>query len=134
MPSIWEDVRFIDGVPGRYVVIARRGSDASAAAAATNIATAAAGTTTSPRTGIGVRPDRGGRWYIAGINADPKDLDLTLSFADVPMRGAGTLITDADTPGAGVNLAFRSEAIRLSSDKTLSVRVRGRGGFVIVFD
>ena len=27
VPSVWDDVRFLDGYPGRYVVMARRGGD-----------------------------------------------------------------------------------------------------------
>ena len=97
VPSVWDDVQFIGGVPGRNVVIARQG---------------------------------GGHWYVAGVNADRLDAKMTLSFADVPGAGTGTLIADGD----GLNLSFRKEAVRLAADRSLSLSVKGRGGFVIVFD
>ena len=97
VPSVWDDVRFVDGFPGRYAVIARQGD---------------------------------GRWYLAGINGETADKTLTLSLADVPVKGSGTLITDGD----GGNLSFHRDPVRLSADKKLRVTVKGRGGFVIVFD
>lgn len=96
VPAIWDDVKFIDGFPGRHIVVAREG---------------------------------GGRWYLAGINAQPADAKLTLSLADLPVRG-GTLITDGD----GGNLSFRQERVQLTPDRSLVVTLRSRGGFVIVFD
>jgi hypothetical protein len=71
-----------------------------------------------------------GKWYVAGINADTKDLDLNVSLADVPVHGTGMLIAD----GENGNLSFRRESLQLSPDKTLPVKVKGRGGFVIAFD
>jgi alpha-glucosidase len=96
VPSVWDNVRFVDGFPGRHVVIARQGE---------------------------------GRWYLAGINAQPADAKLTLSLADLTVR-SGTLITDGD----GGNLSFRQERVQLDANKTLVVSLRSRGGFVIVFD
>ena len=97
VPSVWEDVRFLDGYPGRYAVIARQGE---------------------------------GRWYVAGINAEATAATLRLSFAEVPVRGPGTLITDGD----GGNLSFRTESVQPTPEKTLDLTVKPRGGFVIVFD
>jgi hypothetical protein len=98
VPSVWDDVRFIDGLPGRFAVIARQGN---------------------------------GKWYVAGINADVKDRDLRLSLADVPVHGTGMLMGDG---ASGGTLSFRREKVALSADKTLAVKVKGRGGFVLVFD
>jgi len=97
VPSVWDDVRFIDGIPGRYAVIARQSN---------------------------------GRWYVAGINAEAAGKTLTLSLAAVPVQGRGTLITDGD----GGNLSFRKDDVQLSGDKSLAVTLKGRGGFVLVFD
>jgi hypothetical protein len=72
-----------------------------------------------------------GKWYVAGINADTKDLDLSLSLADVPVHGTGMLIGDG---ASGGTLSFRRETLHLSTDKRLPVKVKGRGGFVIVFE
>jgi alpha-glucosidase len=71
-----------------------------------------------------------GRWYLAGLNALPADTKLTLSLADVPVRGTGTMITDGD----GGNLSFSRQPVQLAADKTLAVTLKPRGGFVIVFD
>jgi alpha-glucosidase len=71
-----------------------------------------------------------GRWYLAGINAETADRTLTLSLADIPVQGSGTIITDGDER----NLSFRSDQVRLSAEKKLVVTLKGRGGFVIVFD
>jgi alpha-glucosidase len=97
VPSVWDDVRFIEGFPGKRAVIARNGD---------------------------------GHWYVAGINAENQAVRLHLSLADVPVQGAGTLITDGD----GGNLSFRTEPLKLGAQKTLDLTVRPRGGFVIVFD
>ena len=46
LPTTWEETRFIDGYPGKYVVMARKAT--------------------------------GGKWYIAGLNAQKEPLKLTL--------------------------------------------------------
>ena len=46
LPTTWEETRFIDGYPGKYVVMARKAT--------------------------------GGKWYIAGLNAQKEPLTLTL--------------------------------------------------------
>jgi DUF1680 family protein len=97
VPSVWDDVRFIDGFPGRRVVIARQGE---------------------------------GRWYVAGINGENEPASLRLSFADLPIKGHGTLISD----GARGNLSFRREPVQLTAHKTLDIILEPRGGFVLVFD
>jgi hypothetical protein len=50
LPTTWEETRFIDGYPGKYVVLARK---------ATN-----------------------GQWYIAGLNAQPTPLTLSIDLSD----------------------------------------------------
>jgi len=97
VPSVWDDVKFVDGFPGKYVVIARRAE---------------------------------GKWFVAGVNALPAERKLTLSLSDVPVTGTGTMITD----GGDGNLSFVREPVQVGADKTLSVSMRSRGGFVIVFD
>jgi alpha-glucosidase len=91
VPSVWDEVRFLDGFPGQYAVLARRS---------------------------------GKTWYIAGINAEKEPRTLKLSL---PIR-SGELITD----GAGGNLSFRQQAVRLETGKTLDLTLAGRGGFVMV--
>jgi hypothetical protein len=91
VPSVWDDVKFVDGFPGRYVVIARQGE---------------------------------GRWYVAGINAQPTPVEISVPL---PVRTRGTLITDGDTG----NLSFREQTVE---GNTAVVKLKDRGGFVIVFD
>jgi hypothetical protein len=91
VPSVWDDVKFIDGFPGRYAVMARQGE---------------------------------GRWYVAGINAQPTPMEITVPL---PVRTPATLITD----GEDGNLSFRKETVE---GNTAVVKLKDRGGFVIVFD
>ena len=97
VPSVWDDTKFIDGYPGKFVVLARRGE---------------------------------GRWYVAGINGEGVEKKLTLDLRELRLRGPGTLIAD----GAGGNLSFRRETIRLGPDMKLEVVLPPRGGFVAVFE
>lgn len=52
IPTTWEETRFIDGYPGKYVILARKSTT--------------------------------GRWYIAGLNALPEPLTITLDLKDFP--------------------------------------------------
>lgn len=67
VPSIWDDSKFIDGFPGKHVVIARQG-----------------------------HVDDQTRWYVAGINGERDAKSLQLSLRDIPNVTAGTLITDGE--------------------------------------
>lgn len=97
VPSVWDDTKFLDGYPGRFAVLARRG---------------------------------GGRWYVAGINGEGAEKRLTLDLRELRPRGPGTLIAD----GAGGNLSFRRETVRVGPDMKLEVVLPPRGGFVLTFD
>ncbi len=97
VPSIWDDMRFIDGFPGKYVVLARQGN---------------------------------GHWYITGINAEKTERKIKLSLADLPIMSHGMLITD----GEGGNLSFVRQDIDPSLNKTMEIVMKGRGGFVMVFE
>ena len=61
VPSVWDDTKFIDGYPGKLVVLARHG---------------------------------GGRWYVAGINAEPVEKKLALDVGALRLSSSpkGTLI------------------------------------------
>ena len=72
----------------------------------------------------------GGRWYVAGINADDAEKTLTLDLRDVPCAATGRLVTD----GGGDGLGFGERQIELGDGRTLAVTLRPRGGFVAVFD
>jgi alpha-glucosidase len=92
LPRNWDDVKFIDGVPGKYVVIARKSGDS---------------------------------WYIAGINAEQADLNLTLDLSFIGNKKA-SLITD----GASEREFTQSE---ISRDKATAITIKSHGGFVAVF-
>lgn len=92
LPRMWDDVKFIDGIPGKYVVIARKSGDT---------------------------------WYLAGLNAETTDLNLTLDLGFIGTKKA-TLITDSAT-----EREFTQNEI--VSDKATAVLIKARGGFVAVF-
>lgn len=92
LPRAWDDVKFVDGIPGKYVVIARKSGDS---------------------------------WYVAGLNADTTDLNVTLDLDFIGTKKA-TLITD----GASEREFTQSE---ISSDKATTLIIKSRGGFVAVF-
>jgi hypothetical protein len=96
VPSVWDDTKFLEGEPGKFVVLARKA---------------------------------GGRWYLAGINAEATAKMLTLDLSDLPVRNAsGPLITDGD----GGNLSFREETVSVGASKKLTVTLKPNGGFVAV--
>ena len=95
VPSIWNDTKFIDGDPGKFVVLAREGD---------------------------------GRWYIAGINAETTEKQLTLDLSRLPANATGHLITD------GKDQLFEQRPVKLSADKKLAVTLNPLGGFVLVLE
>jgi alpha-glucosidase len=98
VPSVWDDTKFLDGYPGKFVVLARRG---------------------------------GGKWYLAGINAETTPRRMSLDLRQLTGGAAkGTLITD----GAGGNLSFRKEPVDLAAEDKLDLTLAPRGGFVMVLD
>lgn len=96
IPCVWDDTKFLDGYPGKFVVLARRGED---------------------------------RWYVAGINSEPAEKQLSLDLSELSIHGPGTLITDGD----GGNLSFRQKPVQLEAGKKLAVTLKPNGGFVAVF-
>ena len=94
VPDSWDDIKFIDGYPGKLTVLARRS---------------------------------GNKWYVAGINGEnvPKTLDLDLSF--IHQSAPGKLITDGNEP-----LSFSDATV--NSGPHTQVKVKGNGGFVMVFE
>ena len=97
IPTVWEDMKFLDGEPGKFVVLARQGD---------------------------------GRWYVAGINGEPAERQLTLDLSRLGRPEAGTLITD----GGGGILSLGQEKVRLASGSRLEVTLPAYGGFVLVLD
>lgn len=92
LPSTWDDVRFIDGFPGKRAVIARKS---------------------------------GNKWYVAGINGENTEKELTLDLSFIP--GKGKIITDGQEE-------FSFAQADILPSRTTSVKVKGAGGFVMVFE
>lgn len=92
IPRAWDDVKFVDGIPGKYLVVARKAGD---------------------------------RWYVAGLNAETTDLNLTLDLSFIGNKKA-MLITD----GATEREFTQSE---ISSAQATALTIKSHGGFVAVF-
>jgi len=92
IPSLWDEVKFIDGYPGKFVTIARRSGDS---------------------------------WFVAGINGENTDKELTLSLPFV-QNGKGNLITDDSG-----SRSFLVNNITFEKSRSLSVKMKGNGGFVL---
>jgi alpha-glucosidase len=90
IPDAWDNVKFIDGYPGKYVIIARKS---------------------------------GNKWYIAGINATKKELEVNLNLAFVKGSQNATIINDGEKD-------LQQSPIQLS-EKT-NLKIKPLGGFVIV--
>lgn len=92
LPSSWDDVRFIDGFPGKRAVIARKS---------------------------------GNKWYVAGINGENTEKELTLDLSFIP--GKGRMITDGKTE-------FSFAQAEVIASRTTRITVKPAGGFVMVFE
>lgn len=95
VPTTWDEVRFVDGYPGRYVVIARR---------------------------------KGDKWYVAAINAQEKNLKLTLDLSGILAKGdkVAFYTDDSKTKNAALNTLTIKDASKVKID------VATGGGAVIV--
>lgn len=92
LPTTWDDVKFIDGFPGKYVVVARKYKN---------------------------------KWYIAGINGEQTEKQLSLNLSALGKKG--TLLTDGATA-----LSFSEKTI--TTKKNLDIGMKAAGGFVIVLE
>lgn len=89
LPTTWDDVKFIDGYPGKYAIIARKHGD---------------------------------NWYIAGINASDKPINLTL---DVSFTGAKN-ITLIENGNGERDFSSRKESL----SNSINITLKHRAGFV----
>ena len=97
VPAVWDDVRFIDGFPGQYAVVARRA---------------------------------GKTWYVAGLNAETRQVRVRIDLAALSVKAPGRLITDG-----GDALGFKSETFPLERGATSgTVEMKARGGFVLTLE
>ena len=93
VPTTWDEVRFIDGYPGKFIIMARRS---------------------------------GGKWYIAGINAQEAPVKTRLDLA--PFFAKGTAVTAyTDDP----QLNGKSEDAKLKK-LAYNVEIPQNGAFLIV--
>jgi hypothetical protein len=97
LPDSWDDVKFIDGYPGKLYVVARKS---------------------------------GNTWYVAGINGEniEKNLSLDLSFIKT---SKAQVITTRSLESA--EPSFNNSSVNLSAGK-LEVNLKGNDGFVAVIE
>ncbi|NJD10307.1 MAG: glycoside hydrolase family 97 protein [Gemmatimonadetes bacterium] len=91
IPSIWDDVRFLAGYPGKYVVLARRSGE---------------------------------RWWLAGLNGEDTERELTLDLREVAGGKSLVLITEGDDA-----LGFARRVVPVPKTGELVVKLKARGGF-----
>lgn len=98
LPDNWEDVKFIDGYPGKLYVVARKS---------------------------------GNKWYVAGINGENVEKQLTLDLSFIKNK-KGELITtksgELDEP------SFQSAPVVVPATGKMNVTLKGNDGFVGVFE
>jgi hypothetical protein len=94
LPPFWDDVKFIDGYPGKLAVIARRSGD---------------------------------KWYIAGINGEKTEKNLTLDLSAFKVYKTGRLITDGEE-------AFSFADKTVKPQFATPVNLKPNGGFIMVFE
>ena len=96
IPTTWDETRFIDGFPGKYVVMARK-----------------SGTT----------------WYIAGINGEESEKEITFTMPFVSKAATGNLFTDGNT-----NRSFIKSVVHVKKGGKIKLKIMPTGGFVIKVD
>jgi alpha-glucosidase len=93
LPTHWDDVKFIDGFPGKYVILARK---------------------------------KGDQWWLAGINGESTDKEVTL---DLSYFKAPTALKLMD--GAGEEY-FTITNDPLPGNRQMPVKIKAGGGFLII--
>jgi len=94
VPTTWDDVRFVDGYPGRYIVMARRHAD---------------------------------RWYLVGVNATDKPVEVDLNAVGLFEAGKTVTVYSDDK-----NLAGSVRDIKLVPKKKIKFSIPKNGGIVAV--
>ncbi|HEX7410609.1 MAG TPA: glycoside hydrolase family 97 catalytic domain-containing protein [Bacteroidales bacterium] len=93
VPTHWDDIQFIDGFPGKYVVMARKS---------------------------------GNTWYVAGINGEAGEKEISFNLPFVTKNINATLYTDGNN-----NRSFSTSAVQLKKDKKTTLIMKPTGGFVM---
>jgi alpha-glucosidase len=92
VPTVWDETKFISGIPGQYCVVARR---------------------------------KGNSWYIAGINGQNTEQEVTLDLPFLKKETTLQLITDGKEWGT-----FSNEPVK-TNGKNLKLKLIPKGGFVL---
>ncbi len=72
---------------------------------------------------------RSGRlWYLAGINGEDTPKKITMNLPFLQTGAHGMLITDGKAP-----FSFSEKNVALADDHKMNIRLKGNGGFVIVW-
>jgi hypothetical protein len=71
---------------------------------------------------------KGERWYVAGINGEAIDKEINLQVPFLRER-KGTLVSDGND-----NRSFVQTSIDVSESGSVTIPMKGNGGFVITFD
>jgi len=90
VPTTWDEVKYIDGYPGKYIILARR---------------------------------HGNQWYIAGVNAEKKELKKTIVLPMSATTGRFAIYTDDN--------ALQGSVKTIKGSKRISVNIPCNGGFVM---
>lgn len=98
LPDSWDDVRFVDGYPGKFYVVARKAAN---------------------------------KWYVAGINGENGDKQLTLDLSFLKNK-KGKLI--ASGPVTGDEPSFEQTPVTLSTAGKTNITLKANDGFVAVFE
>ncbi|MBO6013675.1 MAG: glycoside hydrolase family 97 protein [Bacteroidales bacterium] len=93
VPTTWDEVRFVDGYPGKYVIFARRS---------------------------------GGKWYVAGINADEKPLKTRISLPMFEPKSALTVYSDDASLNGSVS------TLKQNKKQQVAIEIPQNGGVVIM--
>ena len=96
VPTQWDDTYFIDGFPGKFVVMARKS---------------------------------GKTWYVAGINGEASDKEISFTIPLTARFEKATLYTDGATNGT-----FSSSNFELKQNKKTSLVIKPYGGFVLTYE
>lgn len=96
VPSVWDDVKFIDGYPGRYYVVARRA---------------------------------GKKWYVAGINADTTNREITMDLSFIAPQKTGSIFFSSKD-----GKMIESGNCDIYAKKKNTITMQANDGFVMVFE
>ncbi|HEX5169702.1 MAG TPA: glycoside hydrolase family 97 catalytic domain-containing protein [Cyclobacteriaceae bacterium] len=97
LPDHWEDVKFIDGYPGKLYVVARK---------------------------------RGNAWYVAGINGENVEKQLTFNLSFLANRKGKLIASGKDNQDEP---SFETSSFTLPPDGRMNLMLKGNDGFVAVF-